>query len=193
MLEPQALVIRGTPRLSIPLAGVTTATARDGCLTVAFDGRIVELELGSDAAKWAKRITSPPTRLAKLGVKAGQRILIAGPVDAGFVSELEAAGAVVVTRAAATPVDLVFYAVDRPTGLDRLAALAGSLVPNGALWTLRTKGQRVVTEAETMAAGKRAGLVDVKVVGFSEPVTGGRVRDERITRSRETRSVVRLA
>jgi hypothetical protein len=171
LLESQALIVRATPRLSIPLASVTTATAQDGWLRVAFDGRIAELQLGSEAARWAKRITNPPSRLTKLGVKAGQRVLIAGPVDEAFVDELEAAGAVVVKRASATPVDLVFYAVDRPAGLDRLASLAASLTPNGALWTLRTKGQRVVTEAETMAAGKRAGLVDVKVVSFSETIT----------------------
>ena len=45
------------------------------------------------------------------------------------------------------------------------------IVPNGAIWTLRTKGQRAVTEADTMAAGKAAGLVDVKVVSFSETMT----------------------
>jgi hypothetical protein len=170
VLEPHALIVRGK-RLNIPLAGVKTVTARDGWLTVAFDGRVAELELGSDAAKWAQRITHPPTRLSKLGIKTGQRILIAGPVDEGFVRELGAAGATVVKRAAATPVDVVFYAVERPAGLERLTALAASLLPNGALWTLRTKGQGGVTEAETMAAGKRAGLVDVKVVSFSETIT----------------------
>jgi hypothetical protein len=171
LLESHALIVRGTPRVSIPLASVRTATAQDGWLTVAFDGRVAEFELGADAARWARRITSPPSRLTKLGIKAGQRVLIAGPVDEAFVAQLEAAGALVVKRASATPVDLVFYAVDRRAGLERLATLATSLTSTGALWTLRTKGQRVVTEAEIMAAGKRAGLVDVKVVSFSETVT----------------------
>ena len=171
LLEPRALIIRGTTRLIIPLANVTTATAQDGWLTVAFDGRLAELDLGADAARWATRITNPPSRLSKLGIKAGQRILIAGPVEGAFISEIEAAGATVLTRAPAIPVDLVFYAVERPSGLDRIAALAASLTPAGALWTLRTKGRGPVTEAETMAAGKRAGLVDVKVVSFSGTVT----------------------
>ena len=42
---------------------------------------------------------------------------------------------------------------------------------NGALWIIRPKGVKEITEAETMAAGKAAGLVDVKVVRFSDTHT----------------------
>jgi hypothetical protein len=41
------------------------------------------------------------------------------------------------------------------------------LKQNGALWIIRPKGSEAITEAEVMAAGKHAGLVDVKVVSFS--------------------------
>ena len=47
----------------------------------------------------------------------------------------------------------------------------GLIKPDGAVWIVRPKGRKDVTEAETMAAGKRAGLVDVKVVSFSETHT----------------------
>ena len=36
---------------------------------------------------------------------------------------------------------------------------------------IRPKGTKAITEAATMAAGKAAGLVDVKVVKFSETHT----------------------
>ena len=42
-----------------------------------------------------------------------------------------------------------------------------SLKPNGALWVIRPKGRPEISERAVMAAGKAAGLVDVKVVGFS--------------------------
>ena len=170
-LELHALVVRGSPRLSIPLATVKAASAHAGWLTVVFDGGVAELELGADAARWAKRITSPPSRLAKLGVRPGQRVLIVGSVDEAFVDEIGRTGAIVLKRAPATPVDVVFYAVDRPAALGRLASLASSLAPRGALWTLRPKGQGGISEAATMAAGREAGLVDVKVVSFSETLT----------------------
>ena len=43
--------------------------------------------------------------------------------------------------------------------------------PDGTLWIVRPKGRTEITERETMAAGKKAGLVDVKVVSFSETRT----------------------
>ena len=55
--------------------------------------------------------------------------------------------------------------------LDRLRALKRSLKPNGALWVIRPKGSAAISESEVMAAGKKAGLVDVKVVSFSETHT----------------------
>jgi hypothetical protein len=36
---------------------------------------------------------------------------------------------------------------------------------------IRPKGKAVITESDVMAAGKKAGLVDVKVVSFSETHT----------------------
>ena len=44
---------------------------------------------------------------------------------------------------------------------ERLPALKSSLAPNGALWIIRPKGVKHITESDTMAAGKAAGLVDV--------------------------------
>jgi hypothetical protein len=70
--------------------------------------------------------------------------------------------------AASCPVDLIFFSVDHRDALARMSTLAGLIKPDGAVWIVRPKGRKDITEAETMAAGKRAGLVDVKVVSFSE-------------------------
>ena len=173
VLEQKDLVLRGPLRLSIPLARISEATASDGWLRVRFDGRLAEISLGPAAQKWAQRITNPPSRLAKLGVKEGVRILLVGAVEEAFVEELRAAGATAVRRMGrGTPAfDVIFLAVERRESLEQLEALASKIVPSGAIWTLRAKGQRAVTEADTMSAGKRAGLVDVKVVSFSDTLT----------------------
>src|SRR6476659_3234216 len=173
VLEQKDLVLRGPLRLSIPLARISEATASDGWLRVRFDGRLAEISLGSAAQKWAQRITNPPSRLAKLGVKEGVRILLVGAVEEAFVEELRAAGATAIRRIArgTAAFDVIFLAVERRESLEQLEALASKIVPSGAIWTLRAKGQRAVTEADTMSAGKRAGLVDVKVVSFSDTLT----------------------
>ena len=70
----------------------------------------------------------------------------------------------------------MFFAVTTPSDLDRLATLKKSLQPAGAIWVLRTKGPAAtVSEREVMAAGKVAGLVDTKVVAFSETHTAERL------------------
>ena len=58
--------------------------------------------------------------------------------------------------------------IQSPADLKRLSQVRRALPDDGALWLLRPKGKNApVGERETMAAGRAAGLVDVKVVGFS--------------------------
>ena len=64
-------------------------------------------------------------------------------------------------------VDAVFVGVSNPSDFKRLSTLKALLKPSGAVWLIRPKGNPEVTEGAVMAAGKAAGLVDVKVVAFS--------------------------
>ena len=170
-LEHKDLVFRGTRRLSIPLASITNASAAGGVLSVRFDGQQAEFVVGDSASKWAARITNPPSRLDKLGIKPAMTLLVLGPVEPSFVSEAEARGARVSKRAPPSGADMLFYAADQKQALERLAELKTLIVPAGAIWVVRPKGQKAITESDTMSAGKRAGLVDVKVVSFSDTHT----------------------
>jgi hypothetical protein len=172
-LEHKDLVFRGPMRLAIPLKHITSAAASNGTLQVYFDAQRADFTLGAVAEKWAERIMHPPSRLDKLGVKQGMTVAAIAVSDRGF---LEEAGtrAVKIIRSIpgrARPVDLVFYEAAHREALERMGALAKLIKPEGAVWVVRPKGSRDITEAETMAAGKRAGLVDVKVVSFSETHT----------------------
>jgi|SRR5687768_11848181 len=169
-LEHKDLVFRGPFRLAVPLATITEATSRDGTLLVRFGDRSAELDVGPAAARWAERITNPPSRLQKLGVKPGMRIAIVNVAEASFRDDVERAGATLLTRPAAG-MDAVFLGAERPADLDRLESLSGLLQRAGAVWVVRRKGQTAVSERDSMAAGKKAGLVDVKVVSFSETHT----------------------
>jgi hypothetical protein len=170
-LEHKDLVFRGPTRLSIPLTSITSARAADGVLSVRFDGRHAEFVIGDAAPKWAARITNPPSRLDKLGVKSGMSVVVIGSLDGSFIAELEARGARVARRTSKGGCDALFYAVDDRGALERLGELKNNITPAGALWVVRPKGQKTITESDTMAAGKRAGLVDVKVVSFSDTLT----------------------
>jgi hypothetical protein len=114
---------------------------------------------------------SKRNRVEKLGVKPGDDILLLGiEDDAAFVAELEAAGARPRTAGRAQA-SMIFATFNHRDDLRRLKALVPRIRAAGVIWTLRPKGSKDLTEAEMMRAGKDAGLVDVKVVSFSERLT----------------------
>lgn len=170
-LEHKDLVFRGDERLSIPLEAITSVAVHDGRLRVRFGAKTADFEIGTAARKWADRIVNPPSRLDKLGIKPGMRVLPVRIKDAAFVEELRNRGARIIRTPAHEGADAIFFVASARADLDRLAEVSRGLKPAGALWVIRPKGTRAITEAETMAAGKRAGLVDVKVVSFSDSHT----------------------
>ena len=170
-LEHKDLVFRGAERLVIPLRDITSAVAHGGRLRITFGAKTADFEIGPPAPKWADRITNPPSRLDKLGIKPGMTVLPVTVEDPAFLDEVRSRGARIVRAPGAAGVDAIFFAASDRTDLERLAGLSLGLKPAGALWVVRPKGSQAITEAETMAAGKRAGLVDVKVVSFSDSHT----------------------
>jgi hypothetical protein len=171
VLEQHDLIFRGRTRLAIPLKSIASAVASDGSLVVRFGKTTAIFDIGTVASRWASRITNPPSRLDKLGVKAGMTALMAGERDEELVREIKLRGARVVRIAPSEGADLLFYGASRRDMLVEVRRLKRSLKSNGALWVIRPKGSTAITESEVMAAGKNAGLVDVKVVSFSETHT----------------------
>jgi hypothetical protein len=118
-----------------------------------------------------KCFVSTRSRIEKLGVKRDSDVLLLGiEKDKGFVRELRTAGAAIRT-AGSNPADMIFATFGHRDDLRRLPPLVARLKPNGVLWTLRPKGSKDLTEAEMRRAGQGAGLVDVKVVSFSDVLT----------------------
>ncbi|HYR27861.1 MAG TPA: hypothetical protein VEU30_05315 [Thermoanaerobaculia bacterium] len=166
LLETDELIVRGALKARIPFSEMKDVRAAGEVLELKWADRSVRLYIGArDAAKWAEKIRNPKSVLDKLGVKAGQRISVLG--DAGeLVEQLEGRGAEVSTRLRRDS-DVIFLAASHQKDLTRLEELRRALAPAGAVWVLRPKGDPAISEADVMAAGKAAGLVDVKVVRFS--------------------------
>jgi hypothetical protein len=167
-LETNVLQFRGGDiRLSIPFAAMTKVSARSGTLSVSFAGGVASFDLGPSAPKWAEKIRHPPSRLQKIGVKPAWRASAIDIDEGDFLRELAAAVAELVIGRAAKASDAIFFGATREADLAKLERLKASLKPDGALWIVRPKGRPAISEAAVMRAGKAAGLVDVKVVGFS--------------------------
>jgi hypothetical protein len=172
LLETAEILFRGERRLLIPFAKIESVEVRDAMLHVTFSGATAAFELGAiEAARWAEKIRNPKSVIQKIGIKAGQVVSVVHFDDHGFVADLEKAGAAVSLGRARKNSDAIVYGANTRADLERLGSLKDALASNGSLWIIRPKGVQEITEADAMAAGKAAGLVDVKVVRFSDTHT----------------------
>jgi hypothetical protein len=117
----------------------------------------------------------------KLGIKPGLGVALDGVSDEDLQRDLKARGAEMVRDG--EPADVILIGVDDAGQLQPRVATAWSRVqPRGALWIVYPKGVRGITENDVLAAGRAAGLLDVKVVSFSPTHTALRFvapRDKR--------------
>ena len=100
-------------------------------------------------------------------MKPEWRASVVGVDDQVFVAELEGRVASLSIGRVAKPSDAIFFGATKAAELVRLEKLKAALKSNGAIWVVRPKGRPEISEQAVMAAGKAAGLVDVKVVSFS--------------------------
>jgi hypothetical protein len=164
-LETDFVLFRGETRLRVPFRDLTRVDASEGVLRLTFGESEAALELGAAAAKWADKILHPPSRLDKLGVKAGVTVAIVGALDDDFMAELRTGRATIVEGKSA--VELLLFATGSARDLSRIPKLIGRLVPRGALWVVYPKGVQSIREIEVIQAGRAAGLKDTKVASFS--------------------------
>ena len=115
---------------------------------------------------------SKRSRLDKLGVKPGMRVAVLGVDERDFVPELKQRTADIATDRARKDTDLVFLGVESVAPLRRLATLQRSIRREGAIWALWPKGQKHINEDLIRGAAIEHGLVDIKVVAFSERLSG---------------------
>jgi hypothetical protein len=169
--ETDEIIFRGTFRLVIKLNQIEDVFADDGVLTVSWAGKNAKFDLGRAAEKWANKIANPPTVIDKLGLKSGQKVALLGFDDGAFAKDVEGITGVKPARRAARGLDVVFLAADDRKTLSRFPALRKAIVPDGAVWIIRPKGSDRISENDVMAAGREAGLYDVKVVRFSDTHT----------------------
>ena len=114
-----------------------------------------------------EKIAHPKTRIEKIGVKAGAKVSLLGSLEADFHDQLKLLGGSVSKDKVAADSDAIFFAADSLKELSSVAKIAKSLKGAAALWIVYPKGQKTITENDVITAGRKAGLKDVKVVGFS--------------------------
>jgi len=171
LLETNEILFRGDFRLKIAFREIKSVKAVNGELLVDFPGGRAAFVLGAQAEKWEQKILHPKTVIEKLGVKEGQTIFTVGITDAGFLKQLKERSDKLVHGKPVKDCDMIFLGAVTAGQLARIKNLTAFLKKDGALWIVYPKGQKAITEGDVLAAGRKAGWKDVKVVGFSETHT----------------------
>ncbi len=167
LLESEALIFRGAFRLAIPFRAMQSVKAIGGELRVRFPDGTASFDLGPQAQAWAGKILHPKSLMDKLGVKPGSVVSVLGVPDASFRRQLSERTAEIAATRPQRDCDLIFFAAEDKADLKRVESLVRFLKKAGAVWVVYPKGQAHITQADVMAAAKKAGLVDVKVASFS--------------------------
>ena len=167
LLETAEIIFRGEERRKISFSAIRGLQAKDGELRLKTDEGLVVFELGEQAEKWRQKIANPKSVVEKLGVKPGEPVAVFGKLDAVFLKKLKEQKSAVAPGKIVDGVGWVFLGAETREGLGDVKKIAGKLKGATALWVVYPKGQKSITEMDVIGAGRKAGLKDVKVVGFS--------------------------
>lgn len=122
-----------------------------------------------------EKVSTKPL-LDKLGVRPGARVAVLGMGDAQFGELLNSRTTDISRGRLRKGCDCIFFRANTPQELERLVKLKEYLNPNGAIWVVSFKGKAArIKDVEVIAAAAKAGLVDNKVVSFSEEETALRL------------------
>lgn len=168
LLETNEIIFRGDTPRKIPFARMKSVEARHGDLLVRLADELLTFEVGEKAAaKWCEKILHPKSRVEKLGVKAQARVLVIGDFAKDFLQELAKLKCLVKPGAVVDDAEWIFVLVESERDFRVVAKLARKMAGSVGLWVVYPKGRKDISEAGVISTGRKAGLKDVKVVGFS--------------------------
>ena len=167
LLETSEILFRGGFRLKIPFSTIKSAKAVDGELRLQTAEGLAIFHLRTAAEKWRDKILHPKSRIEKLGVKPGAKICLLGKFDPDFLAEVNGLTNSVGKAKTSEDTEWIFFSADSKDDLRALGKIAKSMRGAAALWVVYPKGQKHITENDVLAVGRKCGLKDVKVVGFS--------------------------
>ena len=115
---------------------------------------------------------SKRSRLDKLGVKPGMRVALIGLEERAIRRELAERTDDVSEGRPKSGTAMILFGVEGPKDLKRLATLTRSIERNGCIWAIWPKGQAHIKEDMIRNAALEQDLVDIKVIAFSETLSG---------------------
>jgi|CZKU01.1.fsa_nt_gi hypothetical protein len=172
LLETERLIFQGEFRLDIPFDQMKSVTVDGAALVLRTDDGETRLELGAPLAdRWSRLIKEPKGLFEKLEVGPESRVAVVDVRDTLFLTALRERTASVAEGRVPEGAPLIFFGADTRDALRKVQLLRARLIDTGALWIVRPKGSKAISEADVFEAFRTAGLVDTKVVAFSKTHT----------------------
>jgi len=165
LLETNEIIFRGDFRLKILLKEIKKLKASKDELRILFPKGEAIFVLGAQTAKWAQQILHPKSVIEKIGVRNGAKAVVIDVDDEDFLKKLSKLATI--SDRFSSNSEVIFFGAKAAGELKRVPALVKSMAPDGALWIIYPKGVQVIREIDVLMAGRKAGLKDIKVVGFS--------------------------
>lgn len=170
-VEGETLSFRGDFRLDIPFERIREVSVDGDALVVSADEE-ARFELGAPVAeRWMKLIKQPKGLFEKLEIGAESRVAVVDVNDTLFMTGLRERAANVAEGRVPEGAAVIIFGAQTREALRKVPLLRARMVDTGALWIVRPKGSKVISEADVLEAARDAGLVDTKVVAFSRALT----------------------
>jgi hypothetical protein len=113
----------------------------------------------------------PKPLIDKTGIQPEHKVHVDGVDDAPFWAELRRRTDDVSTGRLRKRLNAIIYGVHSVGALAKLERLRESIEDDGMIWVVWPKGKRELNEDHVREAALAVGLVDVKVVAFSETLS----------------------
>jgi hypothetical protein len=166
LLETNEIIFRGDVfKLKILLKEIKKLKASKDELRILFPKGEAIFVLGARTAKWAQRILNPKSVIEKIGVRNGAKAVVIDVDDEEFLEKLR--GVATISDRLGRACEMIFFGAEAAEDLKRVPSLMRAMASDGALWIIYPKGVQVIREIDVLMAGRKAGLKDIKVVGFS--------------------------
>jgi hypothetical protein len=125
-----------------------------------------------EAAAEALKLRYPSSRLDKLGVKDTSIVSVLQVDDETFPTELAGRTSAVSYGRTRKQSTIIIYGVKVLTDLNRLTKLRETITQDGSIWVVWPKGRKELREDDVRRAAIAQGLVDIKVMSFSDILSG---------------------
>ena len=104
-------------------------------------------------------------------MKSNSKVSVLGVADEGFWKQLKERTTKISKDKLRTDSDLIFLLVGSKEDLKQLGSLQWFIKRSGMIWVIAPKGKQRIKQGDIMTASRKSGLVDMKVVSFSETHT----------------------